>query len=159
MKRALSANGILQEKEIFNFLQPGATRDSDLQAANSDIILNSLHDLIDAGMVTPLRIAGGNNANYYALSKIFDKSSKFGKQQPQPFILSPFDNLMIQRQRIKNLFGYDYSLECYVPASKRKFGYFRCQSSGEITLLEDLIQRPTVRKKSLLFVNWNSNRP
>jgi hypothetical protein len=124
VKRALSANGILQKKEIFNFLQPGANRDSDIRMANSDIILNSIHDLISANLVTPLKIAGENHADYYALSEVLDKSSKTGKKQSHVFILSPFDNLMIQRQRIKNLFDFDYSLECYVPAPKRKFGYF-----------------------------------
>ena len=39
-------------------------------------------------------------------------------------ILSPFDNLLIQRKRTLELFGFDYFLECYVPAPKRKFGYF-----------------------------------
>ena len=39
-------------------------------------------------------------------------------------ILSPFDNLVIQRNRIRNLFGYDYQIECYVPEKKRKWGYF-----------------------------------
>lgn len=39
-------------------------------------------------------------------------------------ILSPFDNLVIQRQKMKDLFHYDYQIECYVPAKKRKFGYF-----------------------------------
>ena len=39
-------------------------------------------------------------------------------------ILSPFDNLLIQRQRTLELFGFDYQIECYVPAPKRKFGYF-----------------------------------
>jgi uncharacterized protein YcaQ len=124
VQRALSANGILQEKEILNFLQPNAGRDSDIRVAHSDIILNSLHGLIGAGHVTPLKIAGENDADCYALSKIFDKSAKPGKRQPRVFILSPFDNLMIQRRRIKTLFDFDYSLECYVPASKRKFGYF-----------------------------------
>lgn len=39
-------------------------------------------------------------------------------------ILSPFDNLLIQRKRTKELFNYDYQIECYVPAEKRKIGYF-----------------------------------
>lgn len=39
-------------------------------------------------------------------------------------LLSPFDNLVIQRDRIRRLFGFDYQIECYVPEKKRKFGYF-----------------------------------
>lgn len=39
-------------------------------------------------------------------------------------ILSPFDNSVIQRDRLKALFQFDYQIECYVPADKRKYGYF-----------------------------------
>jgi uncharacterized protein YcaQ len=39
-------------------------------------------------------------------------------------ILSPFDNSVIQRERLSALFQYDYKIECYVPAAKRKYGYF-----------------------------------
>ena len=39
-------------------------------------------------------------------------------------ILSPFDNGVIQRDRLRSLFGFDYQIECYVPAAKRQFGYF-----------------------------------
>jgi uncharacterized protein YcaQ len=39
-------------------------------------------------------------------------------------ILSPFDNSVIQRERLKSLFQYDYNIECYVPAAKRQYGYF-----------------------------------
>ncbi|PWQ97553.1 winged helix-turn-helix domain-containing protein [Leucothrix arctica] len=39
-------------------------------------------------------------------------------------ILSPFDNCVIQRDRLKALFQYEYLIECYVPAAKRQYGYF-----------------------------------
>lgn len=39
-------------------------------------------------------------------------------------ILSPFDNLLIQRQRGLDIFNFNYKIECYVPAAKRQYGYF-----------------------------------
>jgi uncharacterized protein len=47
----------------------------------------------------------------------------------QPFsgraaLLSPFDRLIHDRRRMVELFGYDYQLEVYKPAAKRRWGYF-----------------------------------
>ena len=51
-------------------------------------------------------------------------------QRPMPraadrlTILSPFDHGVIQRERLDALFGFQYQLECYLPAARRRFGYF-----------------------------------
>jgi uncharacterized protein YcaQ len=38
--------------------------------------------------------------------------------------LSPFDPLVWDRKRALDLFGFDYKIEVYTPAPKRKYGYF-----------------------------------
>ncbi|HEY0652014.1 MAG TPA: crosslink repair DNA glycosylase YcaQ family protein [Chryseosolibacter sp.] len=40
------------------------------------------------------------------------------------FILSPFDVLNVFRHRLRDFFNFDYQIECFVPAAKRKYGYF-----------------------------------
>ncbi|MBL4941446.1 MAG: YcaQ family DNA glycosylase [Colwellia sp.] len=69
-----------------------------------------------------------DNQVYFALPTINDliktKLANIAPPQAKVKILSPFDNLLIQRKRTKALFNYDYQIECYVPADKRKFGYF-----------------------------------
>ncbi len=38
--------------------------------------------------------------------------------------LSPFDPTIWDRQRTLELFDFEYTIECYLPSAKRKFGYF-----------------------------------
>ena len=39
-------------------------------------------------------------------------------------MLSPFDRLIHDRKRTVELFDFDYRIECYTPAAKRRYGYF-----------------------------------
>ena len=39
-------------------------------------------------------------------------------------LLSPFDPLVWDRERVAVMFGFDYRIECYTPQEKRQYGYF-----------------------------------
>ena len=78
-------------------------------------------------------------------------------------ILSPFDNLLIQRERMRHLFNFDYQIECYTPAAKRKHGYFslpilwdaklvarmdcKADRKHETLIIRNLVCEETLRKK------------
>jgi uncharacterized protein YcaQ len=47
-----------------------------------------------------------------------------GAPPPGMRLLSPFDPLVRDRQRARRLFGFDYTFEAFVPAGKRRFGYY-----------------------------------
>ncbi|MBW9093496.1 YcaQ family DNA glycosylase [Microbacterium jejuense] len=43
---------------------------------------------------------------------------------PRTALLSPLDRAVFDRRRLDELFGYEYVLEMYKPAAKRRWGYF-----------------------------------
>ncbi len=44
--------------------------------------------------------------------------------EPRTVLLAPFDNLICDRARTRQLFDFDYSIEIYTPTHKRKYGYY-----------------------------------
>jgi uncharacterized protein YcaQ len=47
-----------------------------------------------------------------------------GAWTPRTTLLSPFDNLIIDRGRTEWLWGFRYRMEIYVPRDQRRFGYY-----------------------------------
>ncbi|MEE9443360.1 MAG: crosslink repair DNA glycosylase YcaQ family protein [candidate division Zixibacteria bacterium] len=113
VRRALQSYGIATDKEIREHIH----------SVDKETIENSLKAMIDSKEVVQISI-GKSNKKYYALPESLEKLNYLKRTSKKIHILSPFDNLIIQRERTKGLFEFDYTLECYVPAAKRKYGYF-----------------------------------
>lgn len=44
--------------------------------------------------------------------------------EPRTVLLCPFDPILRDRARTRDLFGFDYRFEAFVPAAKRQYGYY-----------------------------------
>jgi uncharacterized protein len=67
-------------------------------------------------------------------------------------LLSPFDRLVYDRVRAQELFDFDYTLEMYKPAAKRRWGYFALPILHEDRLIGKL-DALADRKASVLRVH------
>ncbi len=111
IERHLEAHGLGRLVE-FSYLRRG------MGAAVKTALLQK----VEQGDVIPLRMKR-SGAIYYADSK-FERVLSQRLSRNRVKFLSPFDNLIIQRKRVEQLFDFDYQLECYVPVDKRRWGYF-----------------------------------
>ncbi len=72
--------------------------------------------------------------------------------EPRTTLLSPFDNLICDRKRTELLFNFRYRIEIYVPAGKRKYGYYVLPILHEDRLI-GRIDPMMDRKQGVLRVN------
>lgn len=85
-----------------------------------NVIRAEIRKMAEEGELTIVEIEGLKGP-IYALTKYLSKKITISGET---FILSPFDILNVYRRRLKDFFDFDYQIECFVPAPKRKYGYF-----------------------------------
>ena len=88
--------------------------------------LTELHALADQGQLIPVRVEGWkHDAFVHRDHALFLDEAANGKlTSTVTTVLSPFDPVVWDRKRAAALFDFDYVIECYTPAEKRKYGYF-----------------------------------
>jgi uncharacterized protein YcaQ len=85
-----------------------------------EAITEQLNARVDAKLLSALTMENNNVA--YIDAGLLDAHTR--RSSAGVRILSPFDNAVIQRDRGRDIFNFDYQIECYVPEKKRQFGYF-----------------------------------
>lgn len=112
IKKAIVSHGLVAEDEI------GYLRRHQRLAINK-----KLKELVEQKEIVPVKITGLDKIIFYTTKQDLSSLNKT-KITDTVHLLSPFDNVLIQRKRIEQLFNYKYQIECYVPEPKRIFGYF-----------------------------------
>ncbi len=108
---SLKANGFTTIKQLTHLRSGNSLRKA------LDTIL---HQKIEQGSLIEYLIDG--MPKVYTTQDILD--TKINRPIKNVRILSPFDNAIIHRDKVQQIFDFEYRLECYKPKEKRKFGYF-----------------------------------
>ncbi|MBK6377148.1 MAG: YcaQ family DNA glycosylase [Xanthomonadales bacterium] len=85
-----------------------------------------LHELVKTGELLQVKVRGWENLAYVHAGHVeLARQAIAGKlRASHTTLLSPFDPVVWDRSRASVLFGFDYTIECYVPEAKRRYGYF-----------------------------------
>lgn len=82
--------------------------------------------LVEDGTLVPVAVEGFREVRHVLADElpILRKAARRTAATPSVSLLAPLDQLMWDRRLVKGLFGFDYIWEVYVPASKRRHGYY-----------------------------------
>ncbi|MFP8966963.1 winged helix-turn-helix domain-containing protein [Pokkaliibacter sp. CJK22405] len=115
------------------------------------LLIKLLDIMVAEKTLVPINVEG---KKHFIAAEVL--SARTSPIKNQLHILSPFDPLLINRQRFNRLFGANYQLECYLPEPKRKYGYFslpllfRDQMQGRLNCFRDQKRSALVLENAFL---------
>jgi len=140
IRRTLQAHGLATENDINNHIK----------LAERKIVNTTLKHLLHKGMILSAKIDNVKD-DFYVLA---DTDLALMPVNPFPdklYILSPFDNAVILRKRLLQIFNFEYALECYVTPVKRIFGYWNCPLLWRDELVGMLDPKADRKSKNLII--------
>ena len=120
VSNALRAMGVATSRWTADYFRGSSTHVSAVNA------LLELKSLAEEGLAIPARLDHLKEPLWIdpAMWEILE-AYRAGELRPaRTTLLSPFDNLIWNRERALALFNFDYRIECYTPAEKRRYGYY-----------------------------------
>jgi uncharacterized protein len=112
--RAAGALGVARPEWIANYLFLNQPKTPVVKLIREMAKAGELHEMSVTGWAEPA----------FALPGWIDENDPATATEGGTALLSPFDPVVWDRDRLAELFGFDYRIECYTPEPKRKYGYF-----------------------------------
>lgn len=113
--RAVRALGIAQARWIADYYRTRPKHgDRDLDA------------LVASGELIRVQVQGWDSPAYVHAdhADLLRQAACGALRASHTSLLSPFDPVVWDRARASAMFGFDYTIECYLPEPKRRYGYF-----------------------------------
>jgi uncharacterized protein YcaQ len=105
--RAATALGVATEADIRDYFRLRAEQ-----------VKPALVALVATGELEPVQVGEWSAMAYLRAGQVVPRAER------GTALLCPFDPLIFFRPRVERLFGFEYRIEIYTPAPKRKFGYY-----------------------------------
>lgn len=86
-------------------------------------VRSAIEDLADDGELRPVQVRGWERAGR-PLEAWLHRDAVLPRRVDAAAILTPFDPVVWFRERALRAFEFDYRIEIYVPAAKRRYGYY-----------------------------------
>lgn len=108
LRQAARAHGIGTQRDLADYFR-----------LRGPLVREGLARLVAAGELEEVSVPGWRSRGVY-----LDPGARRPRAVPGAALLSPFDSLVWQRDRIEELWGFRYRIEIYVPAEQRVHGYY-----------------------------------
>lgn len=150
VRRAAAAYGVATASDLADYWR----------IANRPAVLAAVHDLVDSGELQPVSVAGWTTAGRPARAWLH-RDARLPRRVDAQALLTPFDPVVWFRERAQRLFDFEYRIEIYTPAAKRRYGYY----SLPVLIGDDIVGRLDLkadRASSTLLVQsawWEHGRP